>query len=199
MSTAERTAVDAFENKRFKNKIEYGTLIAINGRVLIEKKGSSGSVSMPSGYYKLASVMSHNHPRGKGEEGLIGGTFSEADISTLNYDRLYTIRATAAEGTYSMTKGVSFDSAGLQAYYRKVDNSLNKAFTQSVMDAVNAYTKLRTEHANGGNVSAKAVQDAYQHYKDTETREFNRYLVGLHNALLAGQKKYGYTYTLERR
>lgn len=36
-------------------------------------------------------------------------------------------------------------------------------------------------------------------YIATSRKDFNTALVNLHNAYSAGQKKYGYTYTLEQR
>lgn len=198
LSSRERAAVDAFEQKRYKNKIEYGTLITIDGKALIEKKGGSGSVSMPSYLYARASVMSHNHPRGKGEEGMIGGTFSDADISVLGKTNIYTIRATALEGTYSMTKAAGFDSKGLLSYYKTADKQYDAVYKANIDKARNAYNTVRQAVLDGK--ATMADHDAaYKQYRAAESHEFNRYLVSMHNALLKGQKQYGYSYTLERR
>jgi len=198
LSAKERAAIDAFEKKRYLNKIEYGTLITIDGKALIEKKGGSGSVSMPGYLYTKASVMSHNHPRGKGEEGMIGGTFSDADISVLGKTNIYTIRATALEGTYSMTKTAGFDSKGVLSYYKTVDKQYDTVYKSNMDKARDTYNAVRQAVLDGK--ATMADHDAaYKQYRAAESREFNRYLVSMHNALIKGQKQYGYTYTLERR
>ena len=40
---------------------------------------------------------------------------------------------------------------------------------------------------------------SYNDYKNAFYNEFNNLLVNNHNSLLAGQKQFGYTYTLERK
>ena len=49
------------------------------------------------------------------------------------------------------------------------------------------------------------IKNAYSRGEITEAKmyemqnkSFNKYLVDIHNSLLSGQEKYGYTYTLER-
>lgn len=198
LSNAERAAVDAFESKRYKAKVEYGTLITVNGQTLIEKRGGTGSVRMPSRLYNQASVMSHNHPRSGNEVGELGGTFSHADLRALATTGIYTMRATALEGTYSMTKGGNFDWNGLSQYYKTTDAGLDRAYQAAIKPALASYKSAVADYAQGRATRATA-QAAYDAYVKTAHYEFNRYMVGLHNALLAGQQQYGYSYTLERR
>lgn len=198
LSYKERAAVDAFEQKRYKNKIEYGTLITVDGLTLIEKKGGSGSVKMPSYLYAKASVMSHNHPRSGKEVGELGGTFSGQDLVTFGSTNISTMRATALEGTYSITKGPSFDRGGLNSYYRQVSSDLDKVYRANMKPAIDAYKSVESRYY-AKQATYEEVQTAYKAYLQKAHYEFNRELVAQHNALIAGQKQYGYTYTLERR
>ena len=57
--------------------------------------------------YINGDIVTHIHPR---REGVLGGTFSKADIKTfINYRETKTMRAVAKEGTYSITKLPYFD------------------------------------------------------------------------------------------
>ena len=40
---------------------------------------------------------------------------------------------------------------------------------------------------------------SYSDYMKKANNNFNNYLVEVHNGMLAGQKQYGYNYTLEER
>lgn len=199
LSAKERAAVDAFEQKRYKNKIEYGTLITVDGQSLIEKKGGSGSVKMPSYLYAKASVMSHNHPRSGNEVGTLGGTFSGQDLETFGKTGIYTMRATALEGTYSITKVPgSFDRQGLNSYYRQINTKAEATYNANMKAPTAAYKAVEARF-KAGQATYAEVKAAYSTYLQAAHYEFNRQLVAQHNALLAGQKQYGYTYTLERR
>lgn len=47
-------------------------------------------------------------------------------------------------------------------------------------------------------VNANTTAAEYESYTKKWRKESNRQLVALHNVLIGGQKKFGYTYTLER-
>lgn len=196
LSFKERATVDAFETKRYKAKVEYGTLITVDGQQLIEKRGGKGSVSLLSRLYAQASVMSHNHPRS--DAGLLGGTFSPEDLNTFGSTRISTMRATASEGTYSITKTGTFDAPGLRQYYNSQQAQIQRTYAAKTAGAAAAYRSTVADY-QAGRVPYSAVENAYKTYRQTANYEFNRKLVSLHNALVAGQSQYGYTYTLERR
>ena len=184
LPAAAQAAIDDFEQRHEKSKIEYATLVDTNGNVLIEKKGGRSSVSVPTYYYYHADVMSHNHPRGKGEEGQLGGTFSDADLKTFAHTPINTMRASAFEGTYSITKGSAFDPRKFRSY---VKGEHNRTWGE--------YKKRQS--ANFQNTVAK--NGLWSDYERLETDNFNRFLVEMHNSLLAGQSQYGYTYGLQKR
>ena len=184
ISGAVRKAVEAQEQKRLSAKSEYGYMVDKNGNPIgTEVHGGKGSVHMPYGTFQTpGGTFTHNHPRGKGEEGYLGGTFSPADMKTFADNKFWTIRASAAEGTYSMSKTLKFDHAGFKSYVASVDKTAN-AKCGATIKALNAAVK-------GGKIK-------YSEYLKSYRNAFNTFLVDVHNGYLAGQKKYGYTYTLE--
>ena len=104
--TGESAAVEAFENKRYKSKVEYATVIDEDGNVLEETRGGKGSVRTSGLAMMDGKTLSHVHPREKGE---LGGTFSEADLRNwAAFDNMRTYRATCKEGTYSISKQAGF-------------------------------------------------------------------------------------------
>ena len=183
LSATARTAVQSFESSHVNRKTEYGLLLDANGNQVYTAHGGSGSVSMPRSAYGKSSIMTHNHPRGKGEEGTLGGTFSEADLAVFANARITTMRAAAAEGTYSITKGPNFDDMGFSSFIHKVAGSRSRIYNKKVNGLVSDY---------------KAGSITYNEYFQKATSEFNHMLVGMHNDLLSGRSQYGYTYTLER-
>lgn len=185
LSGTKRELIEDFEKRRGKAKIEYSMLVDENGNVLEENKGSRTSVGASLSARQKAEVLTHNHPRGKGEEFAIGGTFSEGDLNNFTKYNTKTYRASANEGTYSISKGKNFDSKGFKEYYnREFKNNMAK------MDSVRQ--KINNKYRNGDFKS-------YNDYKNAFYNEFNNLLVNNHNSLLAGQKQFGYTYTLERK
>ena len=179
-----RTALEKQENRRKSAKIEYGLVMDNNGNVIgSEVRGGKSGVRIPEiDLNSPNSVFTHNHPRGKGNEGLIGGTFSNADLDTFATTGAKTFRASAAEGTYSITKKNGFNAKGFNDY----QVGLHKA----------AYTRLSATKREiersyrNGKVTATAARQQYR-------SAFNGFMVELHNGLIDGQKKYGYYYTLE--
>lgn len=183
LTADQRRAITAWEDKRVKAKVEYAMSLDEDGNPIgAERRGGKGSVRVPYSYHDTPnSTFSHNHPR---EDGILGGTFSQADASNFANYRGRTIRATAKEGTYSMSKTGKFDAAGFKRHVA-TGQSQFEATNRKLHDAV--YARYR------------AGEITYSQYKLGAAKAFNTALVGLHEHYRAGQKQYGYTYTLERR
>lgn len=177
---AARTAIEAFEQKRKGAKIEFSTFVMDDGTVIENNRGGKGSVGASLYARNKADVMSHNHPR---REGIIGGTFSDADLSNFGKFNQHTIRATAKEGTYSMTKGKNFHGRSLVKDY-KIQTALFEAAAGAEVNKLNNDVKT-------GKIS-------YKKYLAEMNAVNNKMLIQGHNFLLANQKKYDYTYQLER-
>lgn len=92
-------------------------------------------------------------------------------------------RLKAAEGTYSISKGKNFNSAGFSKYMneQRKANENKQRMTQKAL--AEQYYKDRD----------------YNKYKQGLSTAFNDFLVDQHNSLLSGAKTYGYNYTLERK
>lgn len=131
-----------------------------------------------------AEAMTHNHPRTGNESGLLGGTFSTSDLNNFVRFSQTTYRATAAEGTYSISKLKGFDSRNFKQYYTS-ESAKNRGAYSTTMTSLNS--------------SYRSGSMSYDDYRAEAHRAFNTYLVAEHNSLRAGQKLYGYHYTLERR
>lgn len=178
-----RASLEAFENQRYKNKIEFSRFVDADGNVIEDNRGGSGSVRASYTARLTAEAMSHNHPRKTG--GILGGTFSTGDLNNFARFNQTHYRATASEGTYSISKLKGFDKAGFAAHV-KSENAVNtKAYKAATAKIDSTYK------ANG--------YASYSDYIKAHNTAFNAYLVAEHNSLLSGQKLYGYSYTLERR
>lgn len=179
-----RQASEAFENKRRESKVEFTNLLDENADLIVENRGGKNSVKTKVKDFARAIVFTHNHPR---EVGILGGTFSFADIANFaqfGLGKMRTYRAAAKEGTYSITRGKNFDGRGLANYYREVERACRR-------EHIN-YMKGCVQQA----VEGKLTQSEYE---KAQKASFNRMLITMHNALLDGQSRYGYSYTLERR
>jgi len=138
-----RASLEAQETKRLKAKTEYGCCYDENGNLIgREYHEGRGSVAVPSSVMSDAKVFTHNHPRGKGEETSLGGTFSTADINLFAARHQTTNRASAAEGTYSITKGNNFNGQGLVRYY-------NSAYSQAKTGHNQRESQLVTKFRSG--------------------------------------------------
>lgn len=178
-----REVITGWEDKRYKNKVEYAYAVDADGNpVGAEVRGGKGSVRTPYYYHDTPNgTFTHVHPR---EGGVLGGTFSGADMNNFANFAGTTIRATAKEGTYSMSKGKNFDKAGFKKHVATANGNF-KAVNRREHDKV--YQKY------------KKGEITYSEYKLGAAKAFNTALVELHESYRAGQKQFGYTYTLERR
>ena len=181
----QRELLEEQEAKRLSAKIEYGQVVGDDRLIGSEYRGGKDSVHVP--FFLLNTenaAFTHNHPRGKGEEGCLGGTFSEADLDVFANRNLKTFRASAAEGTYSITKTDNFKKSEFKAYKSQVSS-------KAIANKKKADSEL-ADMVYKGKIS-------YNEYLAGKTKNFNNLLVEVHNGLLAGQKQYGYNYTLEGR
>ena len=175
-----RKAIEAWEAKRVKNKVEYAYSVYEDGTpVGKEIRGSKGSVTSPLSYKADGTTFTHIHPRG---DGMLGGTFSDADLRNFARNPGKTIRAKAKEGAYSISKTANFDAVGFRSFIVQA----NSAFESSYKSKANALVK---DYRNG--------KISYEGYLKSNAKAFNTALVELHNTYSSGQKQYGYKYTLE--
>ena len=183
-----RQTIEAFENKRVKNKIEYGLMTDADGNVIgDEVKGGKRGVRMSVRNWMQNTVMSHIHPR---DNGTLGGTFSTEDIDNwagfaTGYNHI-TSRAAAKEGTYSISKakGRTFKGNEMAIEYAKATAKFDS-------DARARYSQVVRDFREG-------KINVEQRFKEVQKLN-NKMLVEMHNWLLSNQSTYGYTYTLERR
>lgn len=165
-----RKNIENWEKKRVKNKIEYAIVLDANGNVIgTEIKGGKSSAKIPASYTATPnSIMSHVHPRGSG---VLGGTFSYADVRSFANNNLQTIRATAKEGTYSMSKTPKFNKDGFKQYAQEVEKRVGGKLKEArnTLQTDVFYGKLNSVEAN-------------KRYN----KAFNNALVELHNAYRDG-------------
>ena len=177
-----RQVITDWEKKRAGAKVEYAYATDANGNpVGAEVRGGKGSVRTPYYYHGDGTTFTHIHPRG---DGILGGTFSGADMRGFANTGNKTTRAAAKEGTYSISKGSNFDRAGFNSYVSKADSNFIKTYRSKADSAYQEY---------------KAGKMSFNDYQKANAKAFNTALVQLHNDYSAGQKQYGYTYTLEKR
>lgn len=177
-----RTNIEGFEKKRIKNKVEYAYAVDANGNpVGGEIRGSKGSVRVPKSYHEQPDgTFTHIHPRG---DGMLGGTFSQADLFNFANFGNKTVRAAAKEGTYSISKGKGFDKQGFKSFAAKTNADFSANYRKRTSAAGKAYREGKMSYGDYLKANAKA---------------FNTSLVEMHNTLRSGQKQYGYSYTLEK-
>lgn len=181
LNQKQRINIEAFEDKRVKGKIEWAYAVDKDGNPIgNEIRGGKGSVQVPRAYHNTdGAVFTHIHPR---EDGILGGTFSSADLRNFAKYGNTTVRAKAKEGTYSITKGKNFDKSGFLTFSSSVDSKTYKEYKSTYANILKDY--------NSGKIG-------YDVATKQQSKAFNTMLVNLHNEYLAGQKTYGYTYTLE--
>ena len=177
-----RSTTEKFEEKHYKDKVEHIAAIDKKGKIIEEAIGDAGSSKISNKAIEKAVEITHNHPSGTG---YLGGSFSEDDIARFGERRnLRTMRATTKEGTYSITKKVGFNATKFQNYNNSERKKYRTQLDKSLSD-------LKSQRDSGKISEAK--------YTTEKIKANNKYLVNMHNSYIAGQKKYGYAYTLERR
>lgn len=178
-----RAVIENFEREKYNASVEHNILVDDDGNIIEQNVGKDGEVSASLNARLTADVYSHNHNR---RAGVLGGTFSDGDMENFIRFNQRTYRATAKEGTYSISKGKDFDKTGKQfvSDFRKYGNKLFD-------DTKNRVAKLDAKFSAG--------KIDYETYIKMHNKLNNRMFVGLHNWLLKKQKKYNYSYTLEQR
>lgn len=184
VSKNDRLIIDDFEVSDHVRSAGFERILFTNGNGMITgtADGDSGSVGIEEDVVKASLMMTHSHPRSEGA--VLGGTFSDADLNNfLDVGNLKTMRATAGEGTYSISRLKNFDVEGFRQYALNEHSRLFKPYYEYAKETELKYTK--------GEIS-------YKTYLNRLIKKFNRTQVAFHNHLLAGQEQYGYFYTLER-
>lgn len=177
-----RDVIEKWEAKRVKNKLEYNISVDQDGKLLhSEVKGGKTSVRVPVSGLQEGAIHTHIHPR---EDGLLGGTFSDGDLYNFANHGVATYRARAKEGAYSITKNKNFDKDGFKSYVSRLNHSED--------------AKLQTKMKEYRDKMRSDKSYTYAQYSSDFNKAFNSLLVSLHNGYMAGQKQYGYSYTLER-
>ena len=179
-----RPVLEAWENKRRSNKIEYAYCVDVDGDVIgTEAKGGKGSVRVPLKFHMQPdSTFTHIHPRPEGS-GYLGGTFSDADLNNFAKGNNRTARAAAKEGTYSLSKLSNFDKNGFMSFVKASDSEFEKAVRASNKEIDSLYLNAKL---------------SYSDYTKQRAKSFNTALINLHEKYRQNQEKYGYVYTLEK-
>lgn len=178
-----RSVIEAWENRRVKNKVEFNMSVDQNGEQIgKEVRGGKGSVRVPVSQLQEGAIHTHIHPRE--ERDILGGTFSDADLRNFADYGVSTYRAKAKEGAYSISKTNGFNRDGFKSYVNSLHSKENATLSSSMKDF---RERVRRDSSY-----------TYNQYSTDCANAFNRYLVAVHNGLLSGQKQYGYSYTLER-
>lgn len=172
-----------FRDKYINNQREYGVTYYENGTIVEDVTvGDAHSVNT---YYMPGvphQTTGHIHPR-VDRPNVLGGTFSETDLKSFLHDEYDTKYADAKEGRYIITKGKNYNHDGLMNYFRNAQKINSNKYGKELASIDHAYYSGEIDYA-----TSEVMKD----------RAFNRYLVRQHNDLLAGRRKYGYSYTLER-
>lgn len=175
----EEKTLSYIENKKTDMKKEQLQIIDEYGFVTRAYQGNEHSVSldMDGIRYSNGKIVTHNHP-----DKAFGGTFSEADISTLRWGQKE-MRASAREGVYSMAalkdaRPVEFHNAylksapRLQAKMRAIalDCSKRKYSSKAAFDEANRKLQLEVIHKW---YIANASKYGYQ-YTFTSSEEYKK-------------------------
>lgn len=150
------------------------------GYIVSAVDGGKGSVAYTKKAFEISkgNVVTHNHPRkGRGESGVDGGTFSVADIQSLQVG-MKELRAVGSEGTYSMKATGQADPKGLHEALVK-DKSILVRAQQEVAGQV----ELAYEHGR------------YQTKHDAKVDSVNRQMQVIHHWYENHAGKYGYSYS----
>lgn len=184
---AVRKNMEAWENKKRSRKAEYAISYDKDGNPIgKEVRGSRNSVRTPEEFHSTKdATFTHVHPRTEGE---MGGTFSDADLWNFANFANKTMRATAKEGTYSISKTDKFDKDGFMDFMQKHNAVTQAAYKDKSREL---YEQAQEKLKSGEGVDL-------DEYSKATSKLFNTYLVNLHEGYRKNQKKYGYTYTLEK-
>ena len=133
-----------------------------------------------------------------GRDGKLGGTFSTGEINNYILFGQGAYSITAPEGIYRLEETAKFDANGLQTYYRKASKAARIKYENAANIAHLDYKLAEGAYSNG-EISKAQLEKARRKAKAAERKAYNAMLVEQHNALRAGQRKYGYVYSLEKK
>ena len=169
-----RAKLDEFAVKRRDAKLEFLTAVDENGEFMgPEIKGQKDKVKHPRSYMGEGVTSIHNHPVSDG----LSGTFSYGDMKTFTDYSDTSARVVGREGTYSITKSKSFDSKGFMDYI------------------YDGFAKIeQAQNAKRIAMRSKSKDEFVDYIKKAANNE----RIAVHNMYLEGQKRFGYTYTLEK-
>lgn len=141
------------------------------GYVTTAYQGTADSVGVDAYGLKQmrGNIVTHNHP------GVYGGTFSDADIGTLQCG-MTELRASGIEGTYSMR---AIKAADPQSFY--------KAYLRDAPQMQAAMTEI----------ARKNGKKRYKSYKAYVEDNRRTQLAVIHKWYEQNADKYGYSYTFE--
>lgn len=203
-------SIQEFENKRKNAKVEYGMVVTADGTVLEERRGGKGAVKSSVRAFINGDYFSHIHPRSGYSSDELGGTFSDADINNWARFNISSFRAVASEGTYSITKSPALiaDRSSAVTFandYARFLRENSRSANAQASPIAREYRTLSRELWNRcvrGEISraeyATQNDQAYNNCVAQLNRISNTAHINAHNWLLENQKKYGYTYGLER-
>lgn len=185
-----RAVIEEFENQRRSAKIEYNMSVDSKGIRRDMNKGGRTSCSVSRYWLDNCVSHTHNHPLGLVANGYdiryeLGGTFSVADLKNFFTTNCPNYRATAAEGTYSISKLPNTDGGGALLAYQRAQKAIIGA------------NKARVDKLNEKFLQSDGAM-RYEDYLTEHAKIWSTALIEMHNWLLNNQSKYNYYYTLER-
>lgn len=151
-----------------------------DGYIVSATDGEKGAVAytLKALQASRGNVVTHNHPRkGRGESGLDGGTFSVADINTLELG-MKELRAVGNEGTYSMKATRNADPVGL---YKALQRDKP--------------TIVRQQKEVAGRVEKSYEQGRFKTKHEAKATSFNQQLGVVHRWFERNSERYGYHYS----
>lgn len=160
LTGATRTAITNWETKRATAKVEYAYAVDVNGKAIgSEVRGGRSSVRTPISYHSTQDcTFTHIHPRG---DGMLGGTFSSADLRNFaNYGNK-TARAAAKEGTYSISKGKGFDRVGFNKFVATAQRAFESTYKQKRSSYESAYRQGKISYEDYAKGNAKAFNSQF--------------------------------------
>lgn len=169
-TNAEKT-LDYLETKKLNEAYEQLQVLDDYGYVTRAFQGDEHSVAMDAETinYARGKIVTHNHPA------KWGGTFSDADISTLSMG-MKELRASAREGTYSMKANKNANPHGfMKAYLRSAPRLQNKMRTIALEMARKKYTSKEAYERANRKAQLEVIHNWYQRNAKRYGYEYNFY------------------------
>lgn len=167
----ERTTLAHIESQKRSYDKEQLQILDQYGYVTTAYQGGKDSVGVDAyGLRQMrGNIVTHNHP------GVYGGTFSDADISTLQCG-MSELRASSIEGSYSMKATKTADPQSFYKAYLREAPQLQAAMKE---------------------IAQRNGKKRYKSYEDYEADNRRTQLAVIHKWYEENAGKYGYAYTFE--